>query len=153
MKNKSFIKSMRCALNGFIYALKNEDNLRFDISVLFTVVFFALFYGISRTDAAIISAVSVMTVGAELFNTAIERAVDTAVSEYNPLAKAAKDVSAAAVLVCAVGAVISGAVIFGNFGKIHAALLKIFQNPLYAAAFIILITIDAVLILKKRKSK
>jgi diacylglycerol kinase (ATP) len=44
----------------------------------------------------------------ELFNTAMEFVVDLTTKEYHPLAKLAKDVSAGAVLVSSVGAVLVG---------------------------------------------
>jgi len=50
---------------------------------------------------------------AELFNTALEIVVDMAMPEIHPLARAAKDVAAAAVLGGAVGAVIIGLLIMG----------------------------------------
>jgi diacylglycerol kinase len=46
-------------------------------------------------------------------NTAIEAVVDMTMPEIHPLAKVAKDVAAAAVLVGAVGAVIIGLLILG----------------------------------------
>ena len=52
-------------------------------------------------------------VAAELFNTAIESAVDLVTTEYHPLAKAAKDAAAGGVLVAAFSSVIVGLIIFG----------------------------------------
>ena len=48
----------------------------------------------------------------ETINTAIETTVDLVTLEYNPLAKLAKDVAAAAVLLAAAQAVIIGFIIF-----------------------------------------
>ena len=49
----------------------------------------------------------------ELVNSAIERVVDLTTSEIKPLAKQAKDIAAAAVLVYAIMSVIIGIFIFG----------------------------------------
>lgn len=49
----------------------------------------------------------------ELFNTALEKTIDTMGKPPHPLAKAAKDCAAAAVLVCACFAVIVGIAVFG----------------------------------------
>jgi len=54
--------------------------------------------------AALIFA-SALVIAGELFNTAVENAVDLATSEYNEFAKKAKDAASGAVLVCAIGAV------------------------------------------------
>lgn len=149
MKNKNFIKSVKCALNGLWCALKSERNLCFDISVMFTVIFFAVFYGTDRMQWALLVMIFAAVIGAELFNTAIEKTVDTATEEYSPIAGAAKDISAAAVGVCAVCAAVSGVIIFGNAEKIFGALRRIFQNPVCAVVFCALLVSDAVLILKK----
>ena len=53
-----------------------------------------------------------IVISAELFNTAIETIVDMVSPEKNEKAKLAKDVSAGAVLVVAIGAAMVGLVIF-----------------------------------------
>ena len=53
-----------------------------------------------------------LVIGAELFNTAMERVVDLASPNIHPLAKDAKDIAAGAVLVFASASVIIGILIF-----------------------------------------
>ena len=53
-----------------------------------------------------------LVIGGELFNTAIETVVDIAMPKIDERAKKAKDVSASAVLVFAIGAFIIGLLIF-----------------------------------------
>ena len=53
-----------------------------------------------------------LVIAAELFNTAIEITVDLAMPKKNELAKKAKDISAGAVLVTAIIAIVIGALIF-----------------------------------------
>ena len=53
-----------------------------------------------------------MVIGAELFNTAIERLVDFVSPQHNPLAGQVKDIAAGAVLVCALAAIAVGLIIF-----------------------------------------
>lgn len=55
----------------------------------------------------------VLVIGAEALNTALELVVDLASPEWHALARDAKDVAAAAVLVCSVGAAVVGALVFG----------------------------------------
>jgi diacylglycerol kinase len=50
---------------------------------------------------------------AEFMNTALEVLVDMITSEFHPLAKIAKDVAAATVLVGAIGAIFIGLIILG----------------------------------------
>jgi diacylglycerol kinase len=50
---------------------------------------------------------------AEFMNTALEAVVDMVMPDLHPLAKVAKDIAAAAVLVGAIGAVLIGLLILG----------------------------------------
>jgi len=52
---------------------------------------------------------------AELVNTALELCVDLVSPEYHPVAKAAKDVAAGAVLIAAVGAAVMGCLILSRY--------------------------------------
>jgi len=50
----------------------------------------------------------------EVVNTAIERLTDKASPEFSPLAKAAKDAAAGAVLLASIAAVIVAVILFGE---------------------------------------
>ncbi len=120
--------SFRYAIEGIISAIRSEKHLRFHIVIANLICVFAHFYGISKAEWAVLLLCIFAVISAELFNTAIERAVDTATSEINPLAKLSKDASAGAVLVLCLGAILVGVCLFGNFAKIGMALIHIFTN-------------------------
>ena len=67
---------------------------------------------ISRIEWIICIILFGFVISLELVNTAIENAVDLITQEINPKAKIIKDVSAGAVLVAAITAVIAGLIIF-----------------------------------------
>lgn len=75
----------------------------------------------SRGEVVLLLVTITLVVGAELLNTAIEVTVDLISPEYNHLARVAKNVAAAAVLVTACNAVLVGILLFGP------PLLKIVQ--------------------------
>lgn len=64
-------------------------------------------------DWAILSTTIAMVWTAEFLNTALEIVVDLASPDLHPLARAGKDVGAAAVLIAAISAVITGVIILG----------------------------------------
>jgi diacylglycerol kinase len=64
---------------------------------------------------------------AEFMNTAIEAVVDLASPYPHPLAKIAKDVGAAAVLVAALAAIIIGLLLLGP--PLWTKLILLFNNP------------------------
>lgn len=75
---------------------------------MFSILGLTDWFVLSRTDWAVLAISSALVIGAELFNTAVENAVDLATKEYSEYAKKSKDAASGAVLICAVGAVAAG---------------------------------------------
>ena len=72
----------------------SEQNFRFHVLSAVIVVIAGLLTGLSIMEWIIIVLVIALVIGAEMFNTAIERVVDLASPDYHPLAKQAKDIAA-----------------------------------------------------------
>lgn len=128
MKNKNFIKSLLHAFDGIISALRTERNMRFHFVIANLICIFAAFYGLSKPEWAILIFVIISVMTAELINTAVENAVDTATEEIKTTAKTAKDAAAGGVLLTSVGAVITGIFLFGNPSIIADTLKTIFTD-------------------------
>ena len=107
-------RSFDHAYRGLIYAVRTQRNMRFHVVVATVVLIGSLFLGVSKLELAALVLVIVVVFTTEMFNTALEFAVDLATKEYHPLAKLAKDVSAGAVLVASVGAVLVGYLILAD---------------------------------------
>lgn len=108
---KKLFKSFFYAFCGVLRTIKTERNMRVHLTCLvymFSFLGLTDWFVLSRTDWAVLAVTSALVIGAELFNTAIENAVDLQTREYNEYAKRAKDASSGAVLVCAIGAVAAG---------------------------------------------
>lgn len=120
--------SFRYALEGIIASILRENHLRFHIVVANLICVFAYFYGISRIEWAILLLCIFAVISAEIFNTAIENAVNTATNEIKPVAKLSKDAAAGGVLVLCIGAVIIGVFLFGDLERIQSTLIHIFTN-------------------------
>lgn len=129
MKNKSFIKSLKCASYGIIRALIEERNMRIEFSIANLIVIFAYFFKISSIGWAILVLTIAHVLSAEYINTAIENAVDTATTEIKDTAKMAKDTAAANVLIASIAAVVIGFILFFDITRICDTLTKIFTNP------------------------
>ncbi len=111
MDIRKFIKSFGYAIQGIVTAM-SEQNFRFHVLSAVIVMIAGLLTGLSIMEWIIIVLVITLVMGAEMFNTAIERVVDLVSPDYHPLAKQAKDIAAAAVLVFAACSVIIGILIF-----------------------------------------
>jgi diacylglycerol kinase len=105
--------SFSAAWTGFKEAIRTQRNFR--IHVVFALAAVGL-GGLLRLSAAewcllVVTIAAVLCL--ELFNTALESAIDLISPAPHPLARRAKDAAAAAVLVMAAAAVIIGVVLFG----------------------------------------
>ena len=107
------IKSFQYAFEGWWYVLRTQKNAWIHAVISLLVVALGLWLGLSRSDWALIILTIAIVWMAEFMNTALEAIVDMTMPEMHPLAKVAKDVSAAAVLVGACAAVLVGILILG----------------------------------------
>jgi undecaprenol kinase len=104
-KNQSFARRLAFALAGFGHALRAERSLQTQLGILVGVV---AVLGYLRPPAvwwALVSVCAAGVIGAELFNTAIERLADHLHPDLHPQIRIVKDCAAAAVLCAALGAV------------------------------------------------
>lgn len=105
-------RSFRYAYEGIKYALDTQRNMKFHFCVAFLVLLAALLIHLPKTDILFILLAVTLMIVTELINTAVEKTVDLAMPDRHPLAKIAKDVAAASVLVSAGFAVIVGMIVF-----------------------------------------
>lgn len=104
-KSTSILWSLNYAMEGIVYALRTQRNMRIHIFAAIVVAVASLLLGVRSLElVAVVFAISLVFV-TELVNTAVEAAVDVATEHYDPLAKVAKDVAAGAVLVASINAV------------------------------------------------
>jgi len=87
--------------SGIRAAFRDELAFRIEIAVLVAALPASFWLARSFADALGLIAWVLLTLAAELVNTAIEAAVDRVGAERHPLAKKAKDCGSAAVLVAA----------------------------------------------------
>ena len=118
MRRKGFsigriVQSLRHARSGLLDMLRTEPNawIHGVATLLVLAVAWWVQLDVVRFGLLVVAIVSVWV--AEAFNTVIEIVVDFVSPEYSAVARRAKDIAAAAVLVTVVGAVILGAVILG----------------------------------------
>lgn len=106
-------KSFQYAFEGWGFVIRTQHNAWIHAIVTIAIVIMALWLQVSRIEWAILILTFMAVWMAEFMNTAIEAVVDMASPEFHPLAKVAKDVAAATVLVGAGGAVVIGLLILG----------------------------------------
>jgi diacylglycerol kinase (ATP) len=150
MRSRSLLASFNYAIEGMVYALRTQRNMRLHALAAIIVLAASLFFRIGRFEfIAILFAIAFVFM-AELANTALEAAVDVATQSFDPLAKIAKDVAAGAVFIAALNALTIGYIVF--FARITDAtdvlLTKVRQTPSHITIIAILLTGLVVLITK-----
>lgn len=106
------IESFNCAIEGIIYVLKTQRNMR--VHFLFGVFIFLLgiLLDFSRIELICLGSIITIVLFAEMINTAIEHTVDLISDAFHPLARIIKDITAGAVLLTTISATIFGYLLF-----------------------------------------
>ncbi len=112
VKSKKIINSFKHAIQGILTSFKTERNMKIHTCIMILVIIVGILFKINKYEWIICVICFAIVIGGELFNTAIETVVDMVMPYKNEKAKIAKDVSAGAVLVLAMGAAIVGFIIF-----------------------------------------
>lgn len=105
-------QSFSHAGRGIKIFLNTTHNAWIQLIVLFLVVAFGFYFGITKIEWMTLVIVSGLVFVAEAINTAIEIDINLTSPEYHPYAKDTKDVSAGAVLIASITALAVGLVIF-----------------------------------------
>lgn len=120
-KWREFLKSegarratgFRAAFSGLRRLVTSERHFQIHLIAATCAVIMAAFLDFSSLEWAILAVTIGLVLFAEGLNSAIERAIDTTTPSFHPIAKAAKDIAAAAVLIAAIVSVIVGLLLYG----------------------------------------
>jgi len=90
------VTSFNYAFEGVIYVVRTQRNMRVHFAVALSVLPLGVALGVTRFELlALLLSVSFVLI-AEMFNTALEKAIDVATNSFDPIARTAKDVAAGA---------------------------------------------------------
>jgi diacylglycerol kinase (ATP) len=112
MKVKKLVDSFNYAIEGIIYSIRTQRNMRIHMIVAILVLTACFFYDLSKVELLIITITITIVIVSEMINTAVECAIDATTNYYHPLAKIAKNVAAGAVLITAINALFVAYIIF-----------------------------------------
>jgi len=142
-KNTNLIKTFNYAIDGIIYTLKSQRNMKIHYAIAILVLFLTLFLNLSRIEIIAVFFSISLVILCEMFNTAIEKTVDLVTTEYSPLAKIAKDVAAGAVLISALNSIMVAYLVF--FDRLNPStlslLIKIKNQDVHVTIIGIIITL------------
>ncbi|HPP13077.1 MAG TPA: diacylglycerol kinase, partial [bacterium] len=144
------LTSFNSAFRGLLYVLKMERNFRVHFFCGAVVVIGSLFLNLTVAEFLALLLVVMSVMVAEVFNTVIEMVTDSLFKEYSVQAKRIKDVSAAAVFLTAVTAVIAGYLIAAKYfpPKWRFAFDNIAHSPWYVTFVALMLVAILAIVLK-----
>jgi diacylglycerol kinase len=112
MAERKIKESFSDALSGIWHCMLTQRNMKIHLAAAVLVILASLLLNLSRLEFAVIVFAIALVITAEMFNTAIEEAIDLYVKTYSIGARLAKHIAAGAVLTAAISAVVIGLLIF-----------------------------------------
>ncbi|MBB6217920.1 diacylglycerol kinase (ATP) [Anaerosolibacter carboniphilus] len=150
MRVRKLIDSFNYAIDGIIYTLKTQRNMRIHITAAIGVLLLSLFFRLSKLEILILFFTISLVIITEMLNTSIEATIDLITDQYHELAKIAKNVAAGAVLIASFNAILVAYIIF--FDKLNLVteivLNKVRQTPIHVTFISLIIVVLIVISLK-----
>ncbi|MBI4974753.1 MAG: diacylglycerol kinase [Candidatus Omnitrophica bacterium] len=131
MGDGRFVESFNAAIEGFIYVLKTQTNMRVHFLSALLILLLAIYLNFTSSELLILCITITLVLAAEMINTAVELVVDIVKSEFHPIARVIKDIGAGAVLLASINAVIAGYLLFSKKipFRIEDEVIRIRQSP------------------------
>lgn len=155
IKPRGWFESLNCAIEGVIYAFKTQRHVRWHYAIAAGALALSLLLKLPLVEFALFSITVIILLFAEMLNTAIEEAVNLIEDKHHIIAKNAKDVSAGAVLISAVGVAVMVYMIFSKY-LYHPMESILKQVPGYAghiAVVALLLVLIMVVFLKAKTGR
>lgn len=112
-RRNGFGSGFRYAFEGLWYVVSTQPNFRFHLAAAALVILMSVWLDLSLVSWGLLSLTISGVLVTEILNTAVETVVDLVSPDDHILAKYAKDLAAAAVLLAAATSVIVGLIVLG----------------------------------------
>lgn len=148
---KKMVDSFNAAIEGFFYVLKKERNMRIHFIVGVIVILFAIYLNFTRVELLVLCLTIGLVLITEMVNTAIEIILNKLNRQYAYWIKRVKDITAGAVLISSLNAVIVGYFLFFRdviFKQLNRGMIKISQSDWHVSFFILITIVGVVIIIK-----
>lgn len=142
---RKLLDSFDYAAAGVIYTLRTQRNMRIHITAALLVLGLGLYLRLSSRDLLFLFFAIVLVIMAEMFNTAIEAAVDLYVQHFHPLARIAKNVAAGAVLMAALNSIIVAYIVI--YPRLESLSFDLSSKVKGAPSFVTLVALMLVMLL------
>ncbi len=153
MHRRRLFESFNYAIEGFLYVLKTQKNMRLHFLAAIVVLLMGFYYNFSKIELILLLLTISFVMITEMFNTSVELIIDLITDEFHPLARIIKDITAGAVLLAAINAVFVGYLLFLTdfpVDTLETSIDYIRQKPLHITFVSIIIVIVTVIFSKAK---
>ena len=113
--SRTLVQSLNNAVEGVIYVIKNERNMRIHFLLGFAILLVGILIGVNQVDWMILCTIISLVLAAEMINTVVEEMIDLVEPLSHPDVRIIKDISAGFVLILAINALIVGLYIISKY--------------------------------------
>lgn len=148
---KSLFRSFGYAFKGIFWMVTHERNFRVHITCLAYMFYYLFrydFFTVTRTELAVLLLACGLVLGGEMLNSGVEKADDAACKEKNDFVRISKDVSAGAVLVFTIFAVLCGVSILWQPEAFELLFAHYKETPLNILLFVLSVVAFTLFIFK-----
>ena len=148
MEKQNLIESLNSAVEGFIYVIKTQRNMRLHFLIATLIVVLGIYFNLPKTELLLLLGAIALVLVLEMVNTAVELTIDLIKNVYHPLARIIKDVTAGAVLLSTLNAIAVGYVVFSqHFSlQIENKIIGLAHSPWHLTFIALLVVLFLVVI-------
>lgn len=138
-----WVQSFNNAIEGLIFVFKTQRSMKVHFIFTFIIVITCLILKVSFVDFLFLVFAITFVLIAEMLNTALEMIMDMISESYHPLVRIAKDVSAGAVLIATITAIIVGYLILAKYlsEPVFTGLSYLLKSPWYITLISVLLVL------------
>lgn len=111
-RSRTFRESLTHAWDGLIYTYTTQRNMRYHVFLASLAGAGCILFGLSRFETLMVVVTIASVLTAEVVNTLAEAITDLLEPKFSPIARVAKDVAAAGVLLTALFSIAVGLIVF-----------------------------------------
>ena len=149
-RKRTIIDALNDAVDGIAHAFRRERNMRLHLLFALLIIIIAVCLNFSKQEILLLSTIISFVFMAEMFNTAVEITVDTLKQEMHPKARKVKHISAGAVLIASINAVVAGYILFSRHLALSwgAGIARVKESPAYVSFIVLLLVLILVIAIK-----
>ena len=131
MEKQTLVQSLNSAVEGCIYVIKRERNMRIHFLFAILILVTGIYFDLPKEELLLLVGSLMLVLVLEMINTAVEVAIDLIEESYHPVARTVKNITAGAVFLSALNALAVFYVVFSQRFGLHMedVIRKVTRSP------------------------